>query len=130
MNRLLALLAFISLQAAATHPDPNCHLEELARTEAVLNPGTPFSGAIDVKARHWVHRAERHVARMPGTVEEKRDFLRLLTQAISKKVNQVNSRTGSKLNWQVAEHQAGQSTVFIGGLGYVPTAHFIKAKSI
>jgi hypothetical protein len=123
MNRFLALLAFFSLQAAATHPDPNCHLEALARTEAVLNPGTPFGSPIDAKAAHWVHRAERHVARMTGTIEEKRDFLRLLTQAISKKVKQVNTGTGSELNWQVVEHQAGDSTIFVGGLG-----HFIELR--
>ena len=123
MNRFLALLALLSLQAAATQPNPDCHLEDLARTEAVLNPGTPFGSKVDLKAAHWVRRAERHVARMAGTFEEKRDFLRLLTQAISKKVKQVNISTGSELNWQVVEHQAGESTVFIGGLG-----HFIELR--
>jgi hypothetical protein len=123
MNRLLAVFAWLSLQASATPLDPNCLFEALARTEAILNPRTPFGSKVDVLAAHWVRRAERHVARMQGTVAEKRDLLRLLTQAISKKVKQVNTSTGSELNWQVVEHQAGESTLFIGGVG-----HFIELR--
>jgi hypothetical protein len=98
-------------------------LEKLAHTEAILNPGTPFGSSVDVMATHWVRRAERHVARMQGTVVEKRDQLRLLTQAISKKVKLVNTNSGSDLRWQVVEHQAGESTIFIGGIG-----HFIELR--
>lgn len=123
MKRFLALFALLSLPAAATTVDPNCHLEALGRSEAILNPGTPFGSTIDVMATHWVRRAERHVARMQGSVVQKRDQLRLLTQAISKKVKQVNTSTGSDLNWSVVEHQAGESTIFIGGVG-----HFIELR--
>lgn len=123
MIRLIVLLAVLSLPAAATPPDSDCHLEALARSEAILNPGTPFGSTVDVLATHWVHRAERHVARMQGSVVQKREQLRLLTQAICKKVKQVNASTGSDLDWRVVEHQAGESTIFIGGVG-----HFIELR--
>jgi hypothetical protein len=136
MKRFLALFALLSLPAAATTVDPNCHLEALRRSEAILNPGTP-SGSTGLMSwpHHWVRRAERHVARMQGSVIPKSENqLRLLTQAISKKVKQVNTSTGSELNWSVVEHQAGDPRFSLVEWdilsNYVRMARFIRAKSI
>lgn len=60
----------------------------------------------------WVPNAIEFVAQAPWPAEAKVTSLRLMFQEIRRRDRR------SSLRWDFAEHRAGPTTVFVGGLGY------------